>query len=146
MNLFEALQERRVRVLFVCFGNSCRSQMAEAFARAYGSDVLEASSAGISPALRLSRRTRAVIEETGIPLTEYQAPKHIRSFDLREFDLIVNLSEYGVPKTPTPVLRIPIRDPMGRETDTHREVRDQVEAFVRFLVEQFRNARQAVAC
>jgi arsenate reductase len=37
------------RVLFVCLGNSCRSQMAEAFARAYGSDVLEARSAGVSP-------------------------------------------------------------------------------------------------
>ena len=32
-------------------GNACRSQMAEAFARAYGSDVMEASSAGLSPAV-----------------------------------------------------------------------------------------------
>ena len=38
------------RVLFVCIGNACRSQMAEAFARAYGSDVLVASSAGLFPA------------------------------------------------------------------------------------------------
>src|SRR5579872_2906966 len=34
------------RVLFVCIGNSCRSQMAEAFARAYGSDIMEVQSAG----------------------------------------------------------------------------------------------------
>ena len=34
-------RQRKKRVLFVCIGNSCRSQMAEAFARAYGSDVLE---------------------------------------------------------------------------------------------------------
>ena len=34
------------RVLFVCIGNSCRSQMAEAFARAYGRDVIDAHSAG----------------------------------------------------------------------------------------------------
>ena len=41
----------RLHVLFVCIGNSCRSQMAEAFARAYGRDVLVAASAGLAPAL-----------------------------------------------------------------------------------------------
>ena len=38
------------RVLFVCIGNSCRSQMAEGFARAYGSDVMAPASAGLAPA------------------------------------------------------------------------------------------------
>ena len=38
------------KVLFVCIGNSCRSQMAEAFARVYGSDILVAASAGLAPA------------------------------------------------------------------------------------------------
>ena len=37
------------RVLFVCIGNSCRSQMAEAFAQAYGADIMEVQSAGVSP-------------------------------------------------------------------------------------------------
>ena len=40
------------RVLFVCIGNACRSQMAEAFARAYGSDILTVRSAGLAPAAR----------------------------------------------------------------------------------------------
>ena len=42
------------RVLFVCIGNSCRSQMAEGFARAYGSDVMAVASAGLSPATRIA--------------------------------------------------------------------------------------------
>ena len=42
------------RVLFVCIGNSCRSQMAEAFARAYGADIMEVQSAGVSPATMAS--------------------------------------------------------------------------------------------
>src|SRR5271156_244497 len=46
------------RVLFVCIGNSCRSQMAEAFARAYGSDVMVAQSAGLSPATTISAVTK----------------------------------------------------------------------------------------
>ncbi|MGI8990585.1 MAG: arsenate reductase ArsC, partial [Bryobacteraceae bacterium] len=37
------------RVLFVCIGNCCRSQMAEGFANTYGRDVLAAGSAGLAP-------------------------------------------------------------------------------------------------
>nr|WP_238524746.1 hypothetical protein [Halanaerobium hydrogeniformans] len=40
----------KYKVAFVCIGNSCRSQMAEGFARAYGSDVLDVYSAGTDPA------------------------------------------------------------------------------------------------
>ena len=39
------------RVLFVCVGNACRSQMAEGFAHAYGADVMEPHSAGLAPAM-----------------------------------------------------------------------------------------------
>ena len=48
----------KTRVLFVCIGNACRSQMAEGFARAYGSDVLVPASAGLAPASGGSLRTR----------------------------------------------------------------------------------------
>jgi protein-tyrosine-phosphatase len=114
MTLFEALQQRRGRVLFVCLGNSCRSQTAEAFAKAYGNDVIEAASA------------------TG----------DLPSFDLSAFDLIVNLSEYGVPATDTMVLKLPLPDLVMQAEDAHREVRDKIEAFVRFLVDHFRVARE----
>jgi arsenate reductase (thioredoxin) len=141
MSLFQTLQQRRGRVLFVCFGNSCRSQMAEAFSRAYGGDVIEAASAGVQPASRISRRTRSVMQEVGVPLDSDQAPKNVSSFNLDSFDLIVNLSEYGVPKTDTMVLKLKVQDPMGREENVHREVRDEIERFVRFLAEHFRRAR-----
>ena len=45
------------RVLFVCIGNACRSQMAEAFARTYGSDVMIAASAGLAPAMGVAPDT-----------------------------------------------------------------------------------------
>ncbi len=116
--------------------------MAEAFAKAYGSDVLEASSAGIQPASRVSSRTRAVMAERSVPIAPGQAPKAVSSFDMNSFDLIINLSEYGVPKTDTRVLKLPVPDPMGRQEDRHREARDKIEAFVRFLVDHFRAAKQ----
>jgi arsenate reductase len=142
VSLFEILQTRRAKVLFVCLGNSCRSQMAEAFARTFGSDVMEASSAGIQPAYRISRKTRAVMDEKQVPLTAGQAPKNIGIFNLSEFDLIVSLSEYGIPKTDTMVLKLPIPDPMGHDDEMHRQVRDEVEYQVQMLAEHFRLARE----
>ena len=66
--LYEKIQVRNVSVLFVCVGNACRSRMAEAFANAYGSDVLDASSAGLVPATRSSRTTRQVMSEKRIAI------------------------------------------------------------------------------
>jgi arsenate reductase len=141
MTLFEILQSRRARVLFVCLGNSCRSQMAEGFARAYGGDVLEAHSAGIQPASRISRRASKVMEEKGISLAGF-LPKSISSLNLGNFDVIVNLSEYSLPDTTTRVLKNALQDPMTGDEDAFRDVREDVEQVVRLLIEQFRVARQ----
>jgi protein-tyrosine-phosphatase len=116
--------------------------MAEAFARAHGDDVLEPLSAGIHPASRISRRTRAVMEEKGIQLAAGCSPKHISSFDLNQFDVIVNLSEYSLPDTSAVVLKRVFRDPTKGDTDAFRDVRDDVEQFVRYLIKHFRHARQ----
>jgi arsenate reductase len=142
VSLFDVLQRRRARVLFVCLGNSCRSQMAEAFARTYGSDVVEAYSAGILAASRISNRTRAVMEEKGISLDAGHSTKSISSFRLDEFDAIVNLSEYSLPDTSCLVLKRVLRDPITGDEDAFRDVREDVEQLVRFLIEHFRVARE----
>ena len=113
--------------------------MAEAFARTYGGDVLEAYSAGIAPAARVSRVTRHVMGERSIAL-EGHKPKPINQYDLNSFDLIINLSDYALPKTQTRVVQCPVRDPMGRGEEFHREVRDRIEWIVKNLVTQFREA------
>ena len=53
---------RRLRVLFLCTGNSCRSQMAEGWARTLKGDVIEASSAGTRPKGLDPRAVRAMAE------------------------------------------------------------------------------------
>jgi len=82
------------RVLFVCIGNSCRSQMAEAFARALASDVIEPSSAGLSPLGRIAEPTRLVLLERGISLGS-QYSKGLVETAWREVDIIVNMT--GIP-------------------------------------------------
>ena len=56
-----------MKVLFVCVGNSCRSQMAEAFARHHG---MEAASSGTEPAAAVSSRAIEVMAENGIDMSE----------------------------------------------------------------------------
>jgi hypothetical protein len=88
--------------------------MAEAFAKAYGNDVIDAAStAGTLSAL-----------------------------DLHSFDLIVNLSEYSVPATDTMLLKLPLPNPVRHEDAAHTEVREKIEAFVRFLAGHFRVAKE----
>ena len=82
------------RVLFVCIGNSCRSQMAEGFARTQYDDLMEADSAGLYPAAIVQPETIDVMARKGVSL-EGQAPKNISEIDGSSIDLVVNMS--GLP-------------------------------------------------
>ena len=138
--LYEKIQIRNVSVLFVCVGNACRSRMAEAFANAYGSDVLEASSAGLAPATRPSRTTRQVMSERQIAI-EAREPRRLNAIDLIGFDLIVNLSGYSLPRTSADVIKATVADPAGRNERDYREVRDRIEDVVQSLIAHLREAR-----
>src|SRR3989442_5129329 len=82
------------RVLFVCIGNSCRSQMVEGFARAYGSDVMVARSAGLSPATVIAPLTRQVLAGGNIRIDDH-FPKGLDVASRGKFDMVGNLS--GMP-------------------------------------------------
>ena len=61
------MSEKR-RVLFVCIENSCRSQMAEAFAHLYAEDLIQASSAGSRPSGKINQKAVTVMAELGYDL------------------------------------------------------------------------------
>jgi arsenate reductase len=125
------------RVLFICIGNSCRSQMAEAFARAYGPDVMTARSAGLSPAAIIMPLTEMVLEEKNIRL-DGQFPKSLE-FALREpFDIAVNMSGEGISLPISRILEWPVQDPVGLEPEVYRAVADQIEGLVMRLILELR--------
>ncbi len=66
------MTDRKPAVLFLCTGNSCRSQMAEAFARKYAGDRLRAQSAGLKPE-PIHPLTHRVMEEVGLPLEGHRS-------------------------------------------------------------------------
>lgn len=127
------------RVLFLCVGNSCRSQMAEGFARAYGHDVMDPVSAGLSPAMIVDPNTKAVMGERGISL-ENHFPKTLEEAMTPMPKLLVNISGAAVPHfaagIPTESWRV--RDPIGEVQGVHREVRDEIEGLVMNLVLRLR--------
>jgi arsenate reductase len=130
------------RVLFVCVGNSCRSQMAEGFARAYGSDVMAPASAGIAPALGVARDTRRVMAEKNVDLEDH-FPKSLQQLRHIPFDLVVNMSGMELPGEVNSALRDwKVKDPIGQSYEVHREVRDQIETLVMELILEFRRARK----
>jgi protein-tyrosine-phosphatase/DNA-binding transcriptional ArsR family regulator len=83
---------RPVRVLFLCTGNSARSQMAEALARARSGGAIEACSAGSHPKPMHPNAVRVMREEHGLDLSA-QAPKHLDVFAGQRFDWVISLCD-----------------------------------------------------
>ena len=130
------------RVLFVCIGNSCRSQMAEALARVYGADVLVPSSAGLYPAMIVAPLTRQVLTERNIPVDEL-FPKGLDVFGGEAFDVLVNMSGLPLPESPVASARVlewPVTDPIGQKESVYQEVCGRIEALVMGLVLELRAA------
>ena len=126
------------RVLFVCVGNSCRSQMAEAFARRYGSDVIIAASAGLAPAMDVARDTMRAMAEKGIDVRDH-FPKSMRQLGRASFDLVINISGYDIPEPAGAEIRSwDIPDPVLMTYAEHCEVRDAIERLVMTLILEFR--------
>jgi arsenate reductase len=131
-----------VKVLFVCVGNSCRSQMAEGFARALGSGVLEPSSAGTAPASSVSSGAMRVMAEAGIDLGGGR-PKPLDCTGVGEFDLVVLMGDEVVPMCPpghfTRTVRWGIEDPHGGKVEEYRTARDIIGEKVRQLIDDVRS-------
>jgi protein-tyrosine-phosphatase len=133
---------RLYRVLFVCIGNACRSQMGEAFARAHGSDILIAKSAGLRPAGMVAPVTSELMFEKDISLDQC-VPKGLERTGT-DFDLIINMSGMPMPSNVRSTVREwEVEDPIWFTEERHREVRDQIEGLVLDLIAELRRKRDS---
>ena len=82
---------KSLRILFLCTGNSCRSQMAEGFLKAIDAS-LEVHSAGTHPAERVHPKAIQVMKEVGIDLSENQ-PKQVDRFLRDRFDYVITVCD-----------------------------------------------------
>ena len=114
--------------------------MAEGFARAYGSDVLAAESAGLTPAIAIAPLTHKVMLEKNIDLG-YLYPRSIEELEGR-YDLVINMSGQPLPKEiDGAVEEWDIPDPIGESEKIYRQVRDQIEQRVMRLVLSMRSRK-----
>ncbi|MFO7674722.1 MAG: arsenate reductase ArsC [bacterium] len=123
------------RIVFACVGNSCRSQMAEAFCRELGRDV-DCASAGSHPAAAVQPDTITVMKEDGIDISEAR-PRGFKDLpDLRYEYLVTMGCEVVCPFLPgAREVKWEIPDPYGKGIEEYRRVRDTVRYQVRDLLE-----------
>ena len=121
----------RSRVLFVCVENSCRSQMAEAFARIHGGERVDAFSTGSQPSGRVNETAIDLMREIGYDLSKHRSspPEELPA---GEFDVLVSMGcGDDCPVVPA-ARRIDweIPDPKHMPLSDFRAVRDLVESEV----------------
>lgn len=134
------MDRKKPRVLFLCTGNSARSQMAEAFLRKHGGDRFEAHSAGLEPK-EIHPYTYQVMAEVGIDLSSHR-PKgldeYLMKMHIGYLITVCQNAEEKCPIYPGPVVREywGFEDPAAFEGSEEeklakfRQVRDQIEARV----------------
>lgn len=129
----------KLKVAFVCTGNSCRSQMAEGFAKDLGSDVLEACSAGTHPASVVNPNAVEVMREAGVDISN-QYPKLLGDIPFK-IDILITMGcgvvcpfvsnrhkeDWG------------LEDPAGKPVEEFRKTRDIIRAKVLELIEKIKN-------
>ena len=147
----------RLKVLFLCTGNSCRSQMAEGWARALKGDTLESYSAGIR-AHGLNRVAVQVMRRAGVDISLHRS-KTVDKLKQIEFDYVVTVCDRASESCPAfqgkaEVVHVSFDDPprlaatasSDEEAMGHYErVCDEIRAFVETLPEALESKRDAPA-
>ena len=136
-----------IRILFLCTGNSCRSQMAEGWARHLKADAIEPYSAGIETH-GLNPHAVRVMAEAGVDISR-QRSKHVGELDGIPFDYVITVCGHANENCPVfpgkaKIIHVPFDDPpqlaatakTEEEVLNHyRRVRDEIKAFIETLPE-----------
>jgi len=119
-------------VLFVCVGNTGRSQMAEAFFNHLAGGKAKASSAGTNPANIIDPTVVQVMNEVGIDISSNR-PKKLTLEMLNQADKVITMgcgAENVCPASFVETEDWGLEDPKGKSIDEVREIRDEIKARV----------------
>ena len=136
------IENKKTKILFLCTGNSCRSQMAEGWAEFLKGHCIDAYSAGITPCY-VHPKAILVMAEAGVDISNHSS-KHIDDLVGLEFDYVITLCDSANEHCPTlpgqtKHIHRPFKDPidvMGTNEDimnSFRKTRDQIRDFVEKL-------------
>ena len=137
--------KQKPKILFLCTGNSCRSQMAEGWARHLKSDIIEAYSAGIETHGPNPNAVK-VMAEAGVDISSHNS-KHLDDLKNVEFDYVITVCDNAHESCPmfpgkTKVIHVGFDDPprFAKEAKTeedalncYRSARDGIKSFIETL-------------
>lgn len=129
----------KLKIAFVCTGNSCRSQIAEGWANYLGSDVLEVYSAGTHPSKNVNQTAIDVMKEAGVDISRHY-PKTLDDIPF-EMDILIKMG-CGVvcPFVPNKYEEDwGLTDPVGHPIEEFRRIREIIKVKVLDLVEKVKN-------
>ena len=126
------------KVLFVCTHNRGRSQMAEAIFNRYAPSHIRAISAGSQPAERLNQTVVNAMKELDIDISS-QRPKLLTVEMLDSADIVVTMgcgADNACPAALVPTIDWELDDPEGQPIQKVRQIRDEIDARVKQLIEK----------
>jgi protein-tyrosine-phosphatase len=134
---------KKLRVLFLCIGNSCRSPMAESIAMRSAADLFDSSSAGLSPLGVEQKLTLETLQINGYP-TEGLHSKPILTDEWAAADLVINMSGYAKERT-FPSADWPkiedwdVADPYGCDPAVYQQIFETIRTRIESLIVQLRD-------
>ncbi|HKJ98977.1 MAG TPA: arsenate reductase ArsC [Desulfotignum sp.] len=141
--------DQKLKILFLCTGNACRSQMAEGWTRHLKNDVIDVFSAGVETH-GVDPKAVAVMKEAGVDIS-YHRSKHVKEFQDKQMDVVITVCDQAKESCPffplagkkvhqgfadPPALAKDAAQKGGDENarlDCYRKVRDEIRAFVEKL-------------
>lgn len=145
------MSKKAVKILILCTGNSCRSQMAHGFLQSF-SEHLDVHSAGTHPADRVNQLAVYVMAEAGIDISQHK-PQPVERFLLDEWDYVITVCDQANESCPTFTGKVTHRLHIGFEDPSHttgneeyimkefRRIRDDIkESFYNFYINQLKNS------
>jgi len=138
-----------MKVLILCTGNSCRSQMAQGFLQSFD-NKLEVHSAGTEPAKQVNPKAIKVMAEAGVDISQH-TPKMVDQYLKDEWDYVITVCDHANETCPVFFGKVKHRLHMGFEDPSHmtgtdefiwsefRRVRNEIkEGFYKFYIEQIK--------
>jgi len=125
-----------MKILILCTGNSCRSQMAQGFLQSFDCD-LEVSSAGTEPAKQINQRAVTVMKEAGIDIS-HNTPKLVDQYLKDEWDYVITVCDDANETCPLFMGKVKHRLHIGFEDPSHATGSEE------FIMNEFRRVRDLI--
>ena len=125
-----------MKILILCTGNSCRSQMAHGFLQSFDKN-LKVCSAGTEPAKQVNQKAVQVMKELGVDISHHK-PKMVDQYILEEWDYVITVCDHANESCPLFMGKVKHRLHIGFEDPSHAQGSEE------FILSEFYRVRDEI--